>query len=183
MGAKSIIPVPEKFKVFYDQDKMVIRRKWFGLHLLFLIPFTVFWDAFIVGWFYYTIQSEAYFMTAFGAIHGLVGVGLTYFVICCFTNATDISVDAQYLELKHHPYPWPGSKKILSVDITQLHCEEKVTHGKHGPSVSYTVKVIGQQGKGLKLISGLSDASEAKFIEQKVESILGIQNQPVSGEI
>ena len=183
MAKSPIIPVPEKFKVFYDREKMVIRRKWFGPQVFFLIPFIIFWDGFMVFWFYKAISNEQWMMAAFGSIHGLVGLGMTYFLICCFVNTTDVSVDPRNLEVKIQPFPWPGSKKLSSREITQLYCEEKVTHNKNGTSISYLVKVIDQNGKSTKLIGALKDASEAKFIENKVESILGIQNQAVAGEI
>ena len=182
MAQSPIIPIPEKFKVFYDRDQLVIRRKWFSPALFFLIPFTMFWDGFMVMWFYISITQEIYIMAAFGTLHGLVGLGLTYFVICSFVNATDITVDHQHVGVKIHPFPWPGSKQISTTNITQLYCDERVTRNKNGTSLSYSVKIIDQNGKSIKLVSGLRDPEEAKFIESKVEEILGIKNQTVAGE-
>lgn len=162
---------------------MVIRRKWFGPHVFFLIPFTLFWDGFMVFWFYTAFTQGQLMMAAFGSIHAMVGIGLTYFVICSFANATDIAVDPNHVEVKIHPFPFPGGKKIRTSDITQLYCDERISHNKNGTSVSYTVKIIDQGGKYTKLVSGLKEAEEAKFIENKIESILGIENQPVAGEI
>lgn len=183
MSDTPIIPIPEKFKVFHDRETLVIRRKWFGPQVFFLIPFTLFWDGFMVFWFYKAFMDGQWEMMAFGSIHALVGVGLTYFVICNFANATDITINPRHVGVKIHPFPWPGNKQIKTTDITQLFCDERISQGKHGTSVSYTVKIIDKLGKSTKLISGLKDVSEARFIENKVESLLGIENKPVAGEV
>ncbi|MEM7672917.1 MAG: hypothetical protein AAF212_06215 [Verrucomicrobiota bacterium] len=183
MGEKPIIPIPDRLQIFHDRDKLVIRRKWFGLQVLFLIPFTLFWNGFLIFWFYRAFTDGQSTMAAFGSIHGLVGLGLIYFLICNFANATDISVDPNHVVVKIHPFPFPGGKKIRTSDITQLYCDKRITRHKNGTSVSYTVKIIDQRGKYTKLVSGLREPEEAKFIESKIESILGIENQPVAGEI
>ena len=183
MSTTPIVPIPEKFSVFHDRDKLVIRRKWFGPIVFFLIPFTLCWDGFMVFWFYKAFTAGEWMMAAFGSIHALVGVGMTYFIICTFANSTDITIDPRHVSVKIHPFPWPGGKDIPTTDIAQLYCDKQVTQTKNGTSKSYSVKIIDKHGKSTKLIAGLRDVQEAKFIEDKVESILGIENQPVTGEI
>ena len=182
MEKSPIVPMPEKFSVFYDRDTLVIRRKWFGPRVYLLVPVTMLWNGFVVSWFYKALNQGNMVMAAVGSIHALVGLNITYSLICSFVNATDVTVDPQNVTVKHHPFPWPGNKQIATTDITQMYCDKRVSYKKRRKSVSYAVKIIDQHGKSTNLIKGLCDVEEARFIESKVEAILGIENQAVVGE-
>lgn len=136
----------------------------------------------MVVWMSIALSQGQLMMAAFGSIHTLVGLGLIYFCVASFVNKTDVSVDPNYLTVRHYPLPWIGSKRIRVHSIKQLYTKEQVSRSKNGTRISYRVHVITQDGREQKLLSGLSSDSQALFIEREVEGILGLENIKVTGE-
>jgi hypothetical protein len=137
----------------------------------------------MIVWFSIAIGQGQWAMATFGTLHGLVGVGLTYFVIAGYVNKTYITISYDSLAVQHKPLPFPGAQILKTSDIKQLYSKEKIYHGRNGTSCSYEIHVITHSGKTVKLLSGLSSSEEALFLEQEIEKHLGIQDQVVRGEI
>lgn len=137
----------------------------------------------MVVWMSIALTQGQWMMAAFGSIHATVGLGLIYFCVASFINKTDVSVDTNYLTVQHYPMPWLGSQKIRVHDISQLYCKEHITRGKNGTNVSYRLHAVLQNGRDRKLLSGLSDDNQARFIEREMESVLGLENLEVTGEL
>jgi uncharacterized membrane protein YhiD involved in acid resistance len=161
---------------------MIIRRKWFSFMAVFLAFFALFWNGFMIVWMTMAISSGVWIMAAFGCIHAAVGICMAYFAVASFVNKTDISVDPNYLKVRHYPLPWKGATEIRVHSIKQLYCKEKISRSKNGVNVTYQVNVITEDNREQKLLSGLQDSSQAHYIEKEIEAVLGIQNQAVSGE-
>jgi hypothetical protein len=119
----------------------------------------------------------------FPLLHVAVGIGLTYYVIAGYLNKTYVRVDISNIVIKHAPLPFFGNKTLNSSGIKQLYTKEKVSHSRHGSSVSYEVHVITHDRKNVKLLSGLESSEQALFIEQKIERFLKIEDKAVKGEI
>lgn len=92
-------------------------------------------------------------------------------------------MDPNHLTVQHYPMPWVGSKKIRVHEITQLYCKEHVTRSKNGTRVSYRVHAVMNNGRDQKLLSGLTTDTQARFIEHEIESVLGLENLDVVGEL
>lgn len=176
-------PLPSGMQTLHDRDAFIIRRNWFSPMAFFLVFFCIFWNGFMIFWMYTTLTKGIWIMAAFGSIHALIGLGMLYFTIASFINKTDISVDPNYLSVRHYPLPWIGSKKIRVHEISQLYCKKHVTHSKNGTRTSYRVYVITQNNREQKLVSGLNSPNQAQYIEQEIEVILGLENQTVTGEL
>ena len=171
-------PVPEKLDLVEDHGKLVIRRKWFGWHLIFLTIFCVVWDGFLFFWYSiaFSDPDSGLMMKLFPIGHLAVGVGLTYFVIAGYFNKTDIIIDPMYIEVKIYPIKWFGNKKIDITEIKQLYTTEKISNTKNGTTVRYQVSVVTNENKQKKLVGGLESREQGLFIEHKIEEILGIKS-------
>lgn len=177
-----LIPFPKNITVLHDRDSFIIRRRWFSAAAFFLIFFAIVWNAFMVGWMLTAFSSGNWGMAAFGSIHAAVGIGVGYAAIAMLLNKTDVTVNPYYLSVRHYPLPWFGSKRIRVDLVKQLFVKEQVVNSKNGSSVTYRVHLITDGDREEKLLSGLSDVSQAKFIEREIESILGLPDIPVAGE-
>lgn len=119
----------------------------------------------------------------FPLLHVAAGVGLTYFTICGFVNSTRVMANYESLRVRHGPLPWFGNRDVPRLDIDQLFTKEKVVQGKNGPSRSYELHARLRSGRDVKLVTGLSEAEQARFMEQELERFLGIRDEAVSGEL
>ena len=176
-------PLPPNLELVTEYNAVVIRRTWRSALAYFLIVFSLFWNAFMVGWMYMAITQGIWIMAALGSIHAAVGIGLIYFTIATFLNKTDIRIDSYNLSVKHYPLRWFGQIEIPVESIQQVFCKEVVNHNKNSTSISYEVRCIDRDNRQKKLLSGLNDASQARYIESEIEKTLGIKDRPVTGEV
>ena len=182
------VPMPVGIKVDAWGSELTIVRRWFSQVFLMLIFFCVVWDGFLVFW-YFLISStgdsgafKLVFML-FPMLHVAVGVGLTYYTICGLVNRTVIRVSGGELTVRHGPLPWPGNHNVFADDLKQLYCTEHIHRRNNSTSTSYRVNALLAGGKKLKLLSGLTEADQALFIEQRLEEHLRIVDRRVTGEI
>jgi hypothetical protein len=122
-------------------------------------------------------------MAAFGTLHALVGVGLTYFMICGLVERTIITIAPGMVKIRHLPLPVPGSIDMPSSEITQLYTKETVSHSENGTDCLYAVHIKTYNQKDKNLISGLTERDHALYIEQQIERYLGIMDTHIDGEI
>ena len=71
-------------------------------------------------------------------------------------------------------------RRVLTQRCTEKHHVERT--GRKG-GVTYDVMVQLASERERTLVSGLPGAREARFIEQRIESRLGLANRPVSDEL
>ena len=191
------VPLPKKFKVDDLGTELTISWSWFSPSILFLLFFCVFWDGFLVVWYSAVLglgfgglggnngpQGWALvFMALFPILHVAVGVGLTYFVLASFVNRTWVRVDRGELTIRHGPVPFPGNKTLLTADIKQFYCTETVNNRRNNCSVTYELNAVAADGGKVKLLSALDEIEQALYLEQRLESFLGIVNERVPGEV
>jgi hypothetical protein len=112
--------------------------------------------------------------------HIAAGVGISYLALANFVNSTSIEVASGELKVVHRPLPFPGARTLRSGDIRQLFCVER--RGKRGGR-TFAVMARLASDREVTLVSGLTNDREARFIEQQIESRLGLMNQSVTGEL
>ncbi|HBR95412.1 MAG TPA: hypothetical protein DEA90_14725 [Opitutae bacterium] len=178
----TLVPLPANLQTLYEREAFIIRRKWFSVAAVFLLFFGLIWNGFMVVWMTTALKNGAWAIAAFGSIHAGVGVFLAYFCAASFLNTTEIQVDPNYLRVEHSPVPWPGKKKIRVHTIQQLYSKKHVKHTKNGTNTSYRVFAVTDDNREHKLVTGLSEISQAHFIEHEIENVLGLEDLPVSGE-
>ena len=177
------VPMPKGIKVDESGPDLVIRRSWWTPVAIFLLFFCGAWDSFLVFWYSIAFSGRApWIMIVFPVAHVAVGVGLTYFVLCCFLNSTRITVRGGVLKIQHGPLPWRGNREILEGDIDQIYCKLKERRGRQGTQDTYDVNTVLTDNRKVTLLASLEDEDQALFIEQALEEHLGIVDRRVRGE-
>ena len=171
-------------------QQLIIRLRWWQWTALFLIFFCIAWDSFLVFWYSMAFGAPMHgaggvrwIMVVFPIAHVAVGVGLTYFALTMLVNRTIVTVDITHLSVRHGPLPWAGNRDLVTADIAQFFCKEKMAQGKNGASCTYSVQVRLRDGTARQLLSGIGDEDDALFIEQALERWLGLKDEPVAGEV
>lgn len=179
------VDMPSGFTVDDQPDALSITRRWFGPVAIFLLFFAIFWDGFLVVWYFiaFTDDSAPLMMKLFPILHVLVGLGLTYVVVAMFVNTTKITVDLNRFTIEHGPMPWPGNRTLDPAQIDQLYCKEKISRNKNGVSYSYELHARTIGGETKKLVSGMQKPEQALFLEQELERWLGLKDQAIPGEM
>lgn len=182
--AKRRVEMPKGYSLDMEAADLVITRRWFSWKYVALLFFCLFWDGFLVFWYAMAFTKGApLVMKVFPVLHVAVGVFLTYTVAAGFLNRTKIRLNSMELSVKHYPLPWPGNRKLGRQELEQLFCEEKMNANRNGVSYSYALHAVLRGGSRIKLVSGLDSPEQALFLEQKIESHLGIADRPVAGEM
>lgn len=182
--------IPEKIEIHREFQHLLIVRKWFGFRFIVLTLFVIVWDAFLLGWYAsllsFSLPSGPGLLFAlFPLLHVAAGIGLTYYTLAGYLNRTTIDVEPNALTIRHGPLPWWGNQDVSSRQLKQLYCKRD-DHGGNGYRrgyPAYSVHAITEEGRNIKLLSGLDTSEQALFIEQEVEKFLRIEDKPVKGAI
>ena len=181
---EKLVPTPANIEIQESKNSLTIKYKWNKLMGYILVTFSFFWNgimyfAFISNMIEDNVPSFVLLFTL-----PFVGVGLfiLYMGIANVLNTTTIEVVFDNLNIKHAPMPWRGNRDVFKHDIKQLYVKQHVHRGKNGVSYSYSINMIDRDNKDVKLIDTIQNPEEGKFIEQKIESFLKIQDKRVSGE-
>ncbi len=183
--------MPKHISIEERSGELTIIRRWFSAMVVFSAFFVLFWNTTIITYYIgvtFTIlnRGEGFHITnaealslGFPLLHLLLGIGFFYYTLCGFVNRTLIRVSFENLSVSHEPLPWFGKRNIAVHDIKQLYCQQ---HKGNKGSLSYSVNVITNDFTKIRLISGLGDSTQARFIEETVEKRLNITDEAVEGE-
>ena len=186
--------IPEKLDIREDFDGLTISWPWLSASLLFLVPFCIAWNAFLIGW-YGMAGSMGGIMPGpmrliflvFPMAHVAVGLGLIYMVLVILVNRTTVRVRQGLLTVTHGPIYYPGGREIPVELIDQLYCPQPVLPGGVATSMpgnaatKYPLCVRLKSGRSIPLLPALSGNDVARAVEQLIEKRLGIQDRPVTG--
>lgn len=157
-----------------QRSQLVVERRWFGPHYLFLVFFCIGWDSFLVFW--YSRPVNNWFFYVFPIAHLAMGVSLTYYTLAGLLNKTTLRIAKGVLSVRHGPLPWRGNRRLPVDRIRQLYVRKRVHEGQESKSVTYDVHVEDDQLARVKLLTGLHSLEQAEFIEWVVEDHLGIED-------
>tara|TARA_R110002072_G_scaffold243682_1_gene402806 strand:+ start:160082 stop:160795 length:714 start_codon:yes stop_codon:yes gene_type:complete len=182
------IAMPKSVTVENQGGELVIVHRWRSIvAVLFLTVFTLIWNS--ITWTFFVImwQEGQGFVMAFLSIFVAVGVGVAYLTLGILLNSTEIRVSGRRLTVKSGPLPMPGSVDVRSEDIDQVWVEEKVSHsnsrqGHSSTSVHYPVFLRMKDGTKKTLARYGQDSDLSLFLEQEIETHLGIEDRPMRGE-
>jgi hypothetical protein len=185
------VELPARMRMENWGPELVLTRSWYSHSVWFLLFFCILWDGFLVVWYSIGIGAMlsgqsggmAWLMLLFPILHVAVGVGLTWLVICIFVNKTVIRVSMGELTVRHGPLPCGSGAQVLTCDLKQLFCTEKIHRGKNGSSTTYNLEALVQGGKKVKLLTGLEQLDQALYVEQQVEQHLRIVDERVPSEV
>lgn len=181
---KRNLRLPAGYTLSLEGADLVILRRWMGWKYLALAAFCVFWDGFFVYW---CLDMAANGAPAAGlflpVLYAAFGLAITYYCAAGFLNCTRIKVTPGELSIRHYPLPWPGGRVLQRQEIDQLFCAENTVYTKVGPISTFELFALAPGGARLKLVAGLDHPADALFLEQKIETHLGIGDKPVAGEL
>jgi hypothetical protein len=185
-AATPLLPVSRRLHISEFAGVLRIHWRWFTPAYLFIAIFCVAWDSFLIFWYSMAFGSHhaPWIMKVFPIGHVAVGVGLTYTVLTGFLNATTVTAGQDSLTVRHGPLPWVGNRTLPAATIRQIHCEQRrsTNNRNYNSAVAYDLYATLSDGQRVKLLSGFTDPTEPRVIEQRIESHLRIANQPVVGE-
>ena len=170
----------------YNSDKLFTTHlSWFSGRIIGLIIFCIFWDGFMITWFTISIMKGIWIMAAFGSIHALVGIVVTYMALQGIFNKTRITITSKHFIVKTGPFPPFKLKNILidKSDVAQIFPKKELHRSKNGTYYTYGLFLKTLSGDELKIIDGLYDRNSILNIELEVENFLGIQDTHVQGEM
>lgn len=176
------VELPRGFKLDTTGDRLHITWRWWNASHLFIMLFAAFWDAFMVVWYSIAILGQQWEMAAFGVLHAAVGIGLAYYAITGLVNHTRITLTPSRVAVAHGPLPWPGARTLERSDVEQLYVSRQETTNKGQVNVSYNLQVVLRGGEELAIVSGLQSADQARFLESRIETALGIEDRVMTGE-
>jgi hypothetical protein len=178
------LALPERMDLHATPYGIVLTRRWFSLTVLFLVPFCVVWDGFLVFWYTMAVKGGApLIFKLFPLVHVAVGVAITYYTLASLINKTRISIERGEVVITHSPLPWFGYRRIPGVMVDQVYAKMHVTHGKNGPRTNYQLWFLNTTGKHEKLHANGLTADQALYLEQQIEKALGIRDRAVPGEL
>ncbi len=184
--ARDILPVPLPARVRVEtrgRDLTVVRR-WFSWSYLLMLGFCLLWFGFLAAWYGIALATDAPLaFKLFPLLHVAAGLFIAYLTLTGFVNRTRLTIERDHLTVRHGPLPWPGAVDVGTSLLEQLFCTEKVSRGRNGIILRYNVEALTRDGRHLKLVQGLDTREQALFIEQTVESHLGIKNRRVRSEM
>lgn len=176
------VGVPERFVIHHDGSGLHISYPWSRAAGVVILIFAAAWDAFLVGWYLQLLSSDdispAFVLFPIG--HVAVGFAFTYIALANLLNTTSIRIASGELSIAHRPLWFPGNRTLRAADIRQLFCVER--SGRRGVR-TFDVMVRLASEREVTLVSGLTSDREARFIEQRIESRLGLANLAVAGEL
>jgi hypothetical protein len=105
---------------------------------------------------------------------------MPYVALAFILNTTTVEVAHGVLMVSHRPVPFPGKRNVAARDVRQLFSVER--RGRKG-GVTFDVMARLASGRETRLVSGLSSEREARFIEYRIESRLGLLDEEVFGEL
>ncbi|MGL1921446.1 MAG: hypothetical protein OCD03_10525 [Hyphomicrobiales bacterium] len=177
--------LPEKLTIDYYDDYMHIQKKWFTLGTLLLTGLLVIW----MGIFWRVMIAMApnfndiklSIAIILPVSFLMISLFLIYACAASWLNKTDIFVSQSLMEVRIGPLPWRGNLKATTEQIEQFYIVKKITKNKNTTKIRFTVmfKAIERERA---LIKGIEIFENAKFIEQKIEQYLGIENIAVENE-
>jgi hypothetical protein len=188
--SNALVPIPDKLRVDDLGDELTISWRWFSWIVVFLVPFCIGWNAFLIGWYALAMGMGEMMpgpmrliFLVFPLVHVLVGIGLCYVVILLLFNRTVIHVRQGALSVRHLPFYVPGGRSISVDEIEQLYCKQEVNSGSRGRMhIRYPLVAQLKSGRAVSLLPFNSDRDVARAIEHLIERHLGIEPHPVAGE-
>lgn len=184
-----VLARPPQMSVDHQGRRLVIRWRWFTPAYLFMALFCVGWDSFLIFWYSIAFRSHnaPWLMIVFPVVHVAVGVGLTYSVLCGFLNRTTLEITPDWLTIRHGPLPWAGNRQLAAAQLRQPFCERSMSRNgmnanRTTAATIYQVSAVLNDGSKVKLIGGLRELTDARYLERQIELAMSIKPQPVAGE-
>ena len=115
----------------------------------------------------------------------MVGLSLLYYTLGILFNITYVLVNSREISILHKPLKMPFylERLLESSRVDQLFIDKYVESRTNGrPNYAFGVYANLKNGNHIKLLRGLKNHDQARYIEQKIERFLNIEDKAVEGE-
>jgi len=190
-ATSSLVPeliIPNGIEELKLRSELEFRLKWLSTTSTggrwFMIMFASFWNIILLPFVIMTVITGNWGILLFLSLHLAVGIGLMWHLASIYFNRTVISVTKHQIKIKTAPIPHPlwKSKTIDTNSISQLYVSRYVQSTSNGvPNYAYALYAILHSGEKVSLVRGMTRETQA-FLEQEVETYLGIKNSRVPDE-
>jgi hypothetical protein len=174
-------PLPERFVVDDNLERLQIRWRWFTARHLSRLFVALVWNGFLFLWCTNAAPASLMSWLPFGL--AALNIGFVYTTLAGFCNSTRVWVDGAQLRIEHGPLPSRGNRRLAGSELKQLFSERRESTSKRGGDPTYQVSAVLRDDRKLVLLRGLSSADQALYLEQAIEKRLGIADKPVAGEL
>jgi hypothetical protein len=180
---KPVIKEAKRVSCHREGSALVITRSWYqsGLFGFLLLFGGIFFGVSlaIMTPLYLDFFKEGKFHFAMLFPHPFIGIGALYYASCVLVNKTRIVVDGREVKANHGPLPWFGSKSIARHEIESISLKEYTSYTKNNvPVFSFSIEIHKKGGAVLTLLKGISEKQQALYIEQNLESFMGLADKP-----
>ena len=151
-----------------------------------LLGSAFFWNVFLIPAVLFLVFSGDFFFMLLFIGHILTGFSLIWYLLAFLVNKTHIEVTQKGIRIKHKPLPTPTNKSIFipTEEIKQLYVTrytEKIGR-KSKPVQAYALSAVLKNNRVLPILKGM-DKSTQLYLEQEIETYLGIKDKPIEGEL
>ncbi len=148
---------------------------------------TFFWNLFLIPLVILFFFSRNFVFLLFFSGHVFTGIALLAYLFTIFVNKTHLEVTRKGIKIRHEPIKTILNKPrfIPAEDIDQLYVTkytERYSKKNRKGIPAYALHVVLKNGKSIELIKGM-DQSTQLYLEQEIETYLGIPDQEIKGEI
>ena len=178
-------PKPDSVRETKGEKSLALSTKWFRWeyvwHTLILTllvgPFlsAAIATAVVNGAWVEAITKPSFWFALVPAVYLLMG----------YTNRTVISADFKQITVQHKPIPWIGGKAIPSTEISQFYAVlgPDPHLNRYWNKSQYELHAILHNNKDVVVASKQKTAQQVLYMEGALEQFLGIEDQPVRGEL
>lgn len=197
---RSFVGLPEGIRLLVDEQPvhspgdyrhqpsstagaLVIERRWFqpAKHL-FAVFFLIVWFGILSLWYAKAGRSGSPLVLLFPLFHVGAGIAVAYSTLAGFLNKTRIGVRDGDFFIEHGPLPWRGNRRLPATRVQQLFVEEEFTKTRNGGVEQKVFLSAIVDGSRQRLLANLASVEQGLFLEQAVETRLGIVDVAVAGE-
>ena len=172
--------LPSNISLYEKDGDLVIQRKWSKSHgfltLLFCSLFL-----FLGSYFLYLEYAEGQVIDLPGFLFILpfFVIFLVYWGLAHICNSTYIRVNPDTISINISPIKWLGNKVIQIDEVVQFYGREEVVRSGDNYVTYYHLCYRSRFRDEGKLLSRLESEEQVRFIEKKLEDILGIEDDHV----
>ncbi|HEX9921857.1 MAG TPA: hypothetical protein VGD99_04280 [Anaerolineae bacterium] len=167
------LDLPPGFNIETSPDRLIITRKWFSPKYIGLAIFALSINVMLV-----LLVATANFWLYVFLPHTWAAIGTAYYALTGILNTMTITVTASRIMVEHGPIPYPGNIQLKAKHLSQLYTKEINTRTR-----TYEVRMKTVNGQDLSLVRNLDYAEQARYLENQIEEFLGIEDEPVAGEL
>lgn len=187
VSERSAPPRPAHLNVEVQGGRLQMSYRWRAGHLFMLIPFTIAWNGFLVGWYTMAVHIPGpakLIMLVFPIAHLAAGLFMVHLCLTGLFNRTTITVDRTAIEIRHGPIPAGGNVRLNVHEVEQLFCRGKTNTDSDGDTTHhFSLHAVLRDGLRRDLLINESDRDLVQFVEYMIEAHLGLEDRPVEGEL